>query len=399
MPSSTAPLVDPDDAAARAAELADAVAHAFAENAGDPSLSRGSVGAAWLLAETGEARHRDIARRLLASAATQYAARAPSFALFAGSTGLQWTLDALSRVLYDEPPDAEVDLDRVLAEALRADRAQHWQGHHDLVSGLVGIGVYALANPRAGRRAALCGAIVDQLERTALRPAPDQATWITEPSLLADDARERFPRGRIDLGLAHGVPGVAAWLAEVALHPELPGDLHERAARLLDAAIAWLLARSEANDHPHGYPYFVEPDGQPVPTPRVRLAWCYGDLGVAWALTRSATARGRADWAEAAQSAGARAAARDMFASGVSDPWLCHGAAGVAHVFGCLHRETGSTIYADAARRWWQRALELADEKTVRTAPALLEGAAGLGLALFATLRDARPRWNAMLLL
>lgn len=350
-----------------------------------------------MLAESGEVRHRDTARRLLARAAAEH--RTSNLALFAGATGLQWTLDALSQVLYEEQAGADADLDRVLAEALREDRSERWQGHHDLVSGLVGIGVYALANPRAGRREALCGAIVDQLERTALRPAPDQAAWITEPSLLAEDARERFPRGRIDLGLAHGVPGVAAWLADVVAHPELAGELQQRAGHLLDAAIAFLLARREAHRHPHGHPYFVEPDGRPVATPRVRLAWCYGDLGIAWALTRSASARGRADWAEAGQAAGARAAARAALDSGVSDPWLCHGAAGVAHVFGCLVRETGDAIYAGAARRWWHRALELADGETLRAAPALLEGAAGLGLALSATLRDEPPRWNAMLLL
>lgn len=376
----------------RVAELTEIVAHAFADPSDDPSLSRGGVGAAWLLAESGEARHRSTARRLLACAAEQLATRAPNLALFAGSTGLQWTLDALSAVLYEEPPDADAELDRVLAAALRADR---WQGHHDLVSGLVGLGVYALANPRAGRRTDLCAAILDQLEHTAIRPAPDQATWISDRSLFAHDARERFPRGRIDLGLAHGVPGVAAWLADVAIHPELAPALQQRAAHLLDAAVTWLLARREPAEHPHGFPYFVEPGGEAVATPRVRLAWCYGDLGVAWALVKAARARDRADWAEAAHVTGARAAARDPTDSGVSDPWLCHGGAGVAHVFACLARTTGDPIFTGAARQWWQHALAL----ELRTSPALLEGAAGLGLALCAAISDARPRWNAMLLL
>jgi lantibiotic biosynthesis protein len=395
VPSSTE-LVDQDDAASRVAELADVVADAFTQDCVDPSLSRGLVGAAWLLAESGDAGHRRTARELLSRAAELHGARAPNVALFAGLTGFQWTLDALSIVLYEAEPDAEADLDRLLAEILRREQ---WQGHHDLVGGLVGIGVYALANPRASRRDELCAAIVARLERTAIRPEPAQATWITDGSLLAPHAREQFPRGRIDLGLAHGVPGVAAWLADVATHPEIDLALQARAARLLDAAVTWLLSRREAHEHPHGYPYFVEPDGQAVPTPRVRLAWCYGDLGIAWALAKSARARGRADWAEAARCTGVRAAARDASDSGVADPWLCHGGAGVAHVFGCLARATGDPIFADAARRWWQRALELAREDTIRAAPALLEGATGLGLALFAAMRDAPPRWNAFLLL
>jgi lantibiotic biosynthesis protein len=392
--SPTDPVVGGVDAAARVAEVADVVAHAFAATGDDPSLSRGLVGASWLLAESGAEHHRRTARGLLSRAAALHGARTPNVALFSGVTGLQWTLDALSIVLYEDVPDAEASLDRVLAQLLRADG---WRGHHDLVSGLVGIGVYALANPRPGQRGALCSGLLDQLERSAIQPAPDHATWITDPSLLAADAREQFPRGRIDLGLAHGVPGVAAWLADVVIHPEIDPPLQHRAARLLDGAITWILARHEADDHPHGYPYFVEPDGRAVPTPRVRLAWCYGDLGVAWALTKSARARDRADWAEAARRIGARAAARDVMDSGVSDPWLCHGGAGVAHVFGCLARATGNPIFFDAARRWWQHALQLAPESTIRAAPALLEGATGFGLALLAAIRDTPPRWNAFL--
>lgn len=393
--TSSTELVDHDDATSRVAELADVVAHAFADGA-DPSLSRGLVGAAWLLAESGDAGHRRTARTLLARAAELHGARAPNVALFAGITGFQWTLDALSIVLYEDEPDAEAEIDRLLAEILRSER---WQGHHDLVSGLVGIGVYALANPRAGQRDELCAAIVDQLERSAIRPEPAQAAWVTDASLLASHAREQFPHGRIDLGLAHGVPGVAAWLADVVMHPEIDLALQERAARLLDAAITWALSRREAEAHPHGYPYFVRPDGQAVPTPRVRLAWCYGDLGVAWALTKSASARGRSDWAAAARCTAVRAASRDADDSGVADPWLCHGGAGVAHVFGDLARATGDAIFADAAQRWWRRALELAHEPTIRAAPALLEGATGLGLALLAAMGGAPPRWNAMLLL
>lgn len=389
-------FVRPEVAEPRIAELADIVARELGETCDDPSLSRGLVGAAWLLAETGDAQHRRTARHLLARAAAMQAAQAPNVALFSGLTGLQWTLDALSEVLYDAEPDADADLDRLLARVLRVDR---WRGDHDLVGGLVGIGVYALANPRARRKNDLCEAIVDQLERAAIRPAPEQATWITDAALLDSRARELFPRGRIDLGLAHGVPGVAAWLADVVMQPDIEPELEQRAGRLLDHAITWCLSRREADEHAHGYPYFALPDGSAVATARVRLAWCYGDLGVAWALTKAATARGRPDWLAAAGRAGRRAALRDPTDSGLTDPWLCHGGAGVAHVFTCLFRATGDAIYADAARTWWQRALDGADERTTRAAPALLEGAAGLGLALLAAIRDVPPRWHAFMLL
>ncbi len=53
------------------------------------------------------------------------------------------------------------------------------------------------------------------------------------------------------------------------------------------------------------------------------------------------------------------AAARPAAASGVVDAGLCHGAAGVAHLFARLHLAPGSAALADAARGWLRRALDL----------------------------------------
>ena len=82
-----------------------------------------------------------------------------------------------------------------------------WRGHYDLISGLVGFGVYALERlPRAGGRECL-ERVVARLAETAERRPDGTVTWRTGPDLLIDRELESFREGNFNLGVAHGVPG------------------------------------------------------------------------------------------------------------------------------------------------------------------------------------------------
>ncbi len=99
------------------------------------------------------------------------------------------------------------------------------------------------------------------------------------------------------------------------------------------------------------------------------------------------------------------------------DPGLCHGAAGVAHVFHRLFLTTREPRFADAARLWFARTLAMQGEHRGFAGfaayepdaqgklgwaadPGFLMGAAGVTLALAAALADeADPGWDRVLLL
>jgi hypothetical protein len=128
-------------------------------------------------------------------------------------------------------------------------------------------------------------------------------------------------------------------------------------------------------------------------------------------------ARGAADPSleRAALRIALRAAERTEVDAHVADAGVCHGAAGVAHVFHRLHSASGEERLAQASRRWFARALAMRAPGRgfggfrTRAAssggkgrwaadPGLLAGAGGVALALVAATTEEAPAWDRMLL-
>jgi hypothetical protein len=66
---------------------------------------------------------------------------------------------------------------------------------------------------------------------------------------------------------------------------------------------------------------------------------------------------GQPDWERAGFDLLAREAARPAEQCGVVDAGLCHGSMGLAHIYNRAFQATGRTPFADAARKWAERAL------------------------------------------
>jgi hypothetical protein len=278
---------------------------------------------------------------------------------------------------------------------------------YDLITGLVGIAVPVLQRI-ADRKASpssepVARGILDQLERLA-RPMDTGLSWHTPAALLPEWQRVQAPDGYTNLGLAHGIPGVVAILARYIA----AGVDAARARVLLDGAVAYL--RSVAGPRPGTrYPAWLPTRGDWT----CRVAWCYGDLGVAVALMSAATATGRDDWRRDALELARGMAARPIDAAQVVDAGLCHGAAGVAHLFNRLAQASGNGELASAADTWFAHALAmrrpdgvagfpraLYEDGGVRWEPAadLLNGATGVALALHAAISPIEPAWDQLLL-
>jgi hypothetical protein len=100
----------------------------------------------------------------------------------------------------------------------------------------------------------------------------------------------------------------------------------------------------------------------------------------------------------------------------VVDAALCHGAAGLGHIFNRMFHATGEELFAGSAQRWLARALELRRHGegiggflAAENHPeggfnwvedrSFLTGAAGIALALLAATTAVEPSWDRMLLL
>jgi hypothetical protein len=373
--------------------------------AGDPSLAGGTAGLALLHGYLAQAKCGQdaaaVAGRCLQHATLAAADQPMPASLYSGLTGVGWALAHLQGQLPGlDGEDDVADIDDVLLHHL--DQSP-WPDDYDLINGLVGFGVYALERLRRPAAVACLERVVERLAETAEHP-PDGITWWTNPGLLPAEARQHYPRGYWNLGLAHGVPGVIALLGWVCA----AGVSVTRASPLLEGAIRWLLAQQL----PGGFPSWIAPEAANRPA---RLAWCYGDPGVATALLAAARCLNEPAWEREALTIARRAAERPPDQAGIRDAGLCHGSAGLGHLFNRLFQATGEPGLGAAARFWFARTLEMRrpgrgvggyeawgpdddGSQTWVSDAGLLTGAVGIALALLAATTPVEPAWDRMLL-
>ena len=383
--------------------LTEALRPAPAADHGDASLSCGSAGLAVCHAQLARTRHdqRAVGTALtrLEEAIDMLATEPLTSSLYSGFTGIAWAVETVDRLLGAEGEDRNGDIDEALTSLLRR---YPEQAPYDLVHGLTGLGVYALARWPRPAAAQCILAVAEQLARRA-RHDRDGVYWWTPP-MWKGPQRERYQPGGVDLGVAHGMVGVIPFLARA----HRLGLAQQTVRPLLDGAVDWLLAHMVDTASGPTAPYFVADEVEPGPA---RSAWCYGDPGVAVALLLAARDVGEPAWAAVATALAMGAANRPPDQSGVVDAGLCHGSAGLAHLFNRMYQMTSESLLADAARFWVERTLELCSAaapgrdaapsdvaEPAWKGPGLLEGAAGVALALEAASTTAEPAWDQILL-
>lgn len=325
----------------------------------------------------------------------------PNF--YSGFTGVGWatTLLTSSEHSGNGDDDTHEELEEGLLDCLLAidDPADY-----DLINGPTGWGTYALErwpHPRAVRALEL---IVDFFDQRAER-TPDGIRWHTAPELLPEWQRERSPRGYFNLGLSHGMPGVWVFLAQALVRGIRP----EVTEALLTESVRWGLSQRTPGPKGLSFPTTVTEEAR---FPGGRLSWCYGDLGVAAALYLAGQVASRPEWTQEALVLARRLSTIRQETSRNVDAGLCHGTAGIAHIFNRLYQETADEVFAQAAVYWLNIALGMRQEgigpgryAAWRTepepgwtpTPGLLEGSAGIGLALLAATGNRPCHWDRFL--
>jgi hypothetical protein len=324
----------------------------------------------------------------------------------------------------------------------------------DLISGLAGVGAYLLVRRAEAGPAAALPVVLGRLAGLT-GTDPEGPRWRTPPGLLGPDERARFPRGYLNCGLAHGIPGPLAVLA-LALRAgvDLPG-----LADAVDRAAGWLavhraddvagpnwpnavplpgrraggvpaaggpvdgvaLAGGRVGGVPaaggpvDGVPAAGHPAGPtgPLALAPARAAWCYGGPGVAAALRLAGDALGDAGagYRDLAAAALGAAVAKPDRERGTHSPTFCHGQAGLLAVASTFARATGEPRFRRAAAELAAGLVDRFDpaaplgyrdqEAGGRTVdqPGLLTGAPGVALALLGAVSPAEPAWARLFLL
>jgi hypothetical protein len=333
--------------------------------------------------------------------------------LYVGYPGVGWMVEHLQGRLLttDEGEDPGEELDEAVLQHLDSPAAAPVPVpidiEYDLIVGLAGLGVYALERLPRPRAVECLERVVDRLAATA-EARPEGVAWRTPPSRQWGDLVDLAPHGSFNVGVAHGLPGVVGVLAGACA----AGIAVERARPLLDAAVAWLLAQKLEDRSLSTFPDFAGPGVPPRPA---RLAWCYGDTGIAATLYAAGRAVGEPAWQREALEIAVTAAARPSKAARIHDDCLCHGAAGLGHLFNRLYQASGDPRLGEVARYWFGHSLDhrrpgegvggylyqayQKEEQTFRAIASggFLEGSAGIGLALLGALSPVEPEWDRLL--
>ncbi|GGZ24826.1 hypothetical protein GCM10010387_17810 [Streptomyces inusitatus] len=270
----------------------------------------------------------------------------------------------------------------------------------DAIRGLTGYGAYLLRRSPDGDTTR---AVLDYCVRLT-EPLTDQDEtlpgWWTEtgPSGNPDD---RFPGGHANHGMAHGIGGVLALLALAAQHGTVVSG-HHAAMRTI---LAWL-DRWETGPGP-AWPYWITRDelraNRLTPSVPRRPSWCYGTAGLARAQQLAALILGDAHRRIEAENALVAALTDSDQLKVITDDGLCHGFAGLAH----LAARVADDAHAMTADRIRAAIPALLDKihppgAALRSGdPGLLDGAAGVALALIAPSTTTPPRssWDSCLLI
>lgn len=160
------------------------------------------------------------------------------------------------------------------------------------------------------------------------------------------------------------------------------------------------------------YPSYVVDDGRPL-NYNSRLGWCYGDLCVALAYLNSGICLNDQEFIKASYEIFRHAALRtDLEANHVNDAGICHGAAGLAHIFNRAYNYFKDEDFKKTALYWYKETLNLGNHPESETAGYLnhtvdgwtsevsfLVGISGIGTALISASSDDEPNWDSILLI
>ncbi|TDX00488.1 lanthionine synthetase C family protein [Dinghuibacter silviterrae] len=315
----------------------------------------------------------------------------PSFS--SGLAGLGYVFEYIKREglpaeieLADLPPTFDDFLVEGALEMMKSNNV-------DFLHGAVGILHYYASLPASDLTERILEYLIQQLIKDGVESW--KGTWWRN-SVLKEGLN------CMNMSLAHGQCGILLVLLNVL---EKHGDKWN-VSDTIRKGISFLLSSAGhvQAEKASIFPFFtMENSGETFVGNR--LAWCYGDMNVAWLLYRAGTRFGVREWIEVAEHVGlATITRRTHEETLIADAHYCHGAAGVTHMYRALHRITGKEDYKEAFDFWAIRTLTMAreDAKASRYAGhegSLLTGWPGIGLILMSVNLGVWTPWGEAFLL
>jgi len=209
----------------------------------------------------------------------------------------------------------------------------------------------------------------------------------------------------VNMGMSHGLPGILVIIANVyKLNPSK--ELYD-----VMKMITNMFSKIEYNSSQSIFPYSYNEAISQSSYDNVRLAWCYGDLGISIAMWQAGEIMNDKLIKDNAVRICLHTTKRKKLAeTGVVDAGLCHGSSGIAHIYNRMHVYTGIEEFKEAANYWIEETIKMAQfeggvagfkswHNGWENDYSFLEGIAGIGMVLLSHIKDEEPTWDRVLLL
>jgi lantibiotic modifying enzyme len=260
------------------------------------------------------------------------------------------------------------------------------RGNYDFLHGAIGIAWYFLYKKKFTRKhSAFFTDFFNELD--IIMQTEDKVCYAYDFSF------NKIKVGEINLSLSHGISSILKFCLQAFKQEVCKVPAFKIASNIIDTLL------KSINKNPN-YCYFPSTISyEQIPAQSMsRLAWCYGDLGTGLMLYQAGILFQRQDLLEISTNVLLKAAQRRSFEeTRVVDAGFCHGASGIAYIFGKLYNYTKIPDFQDSSLFWYQKVLEYANsdlqngemlkmfdavQGKYRIDYSLLEGSIGIALVL-----------------
>jgi lantibiotic modifying enzyme len=337
-------------------------------------------------------RHHPIIQQLIATSFDSINETVYTPAYSFGISGILWNIHHLKTAKLIAADDCFEELFPYLGEQLRRYAENN---NFDFLHGAIGIGFYLLHVQNEACDLHLAE-LIKQLQRKGIY-FKDTIKW---ESVFNSATHKQY-----NLSLSHGIASIIIFLSKCYAQKRY---YEVQTEELLNRSLRYLL--SQRNDKDKRMNSLYPNSGEMSAASRnSRLSWCYGDLGIAAAFWQAGKALAENKWKKEAIAILIHATTRkDLITNNVVDAGICHGTAGIAHIFNRFYWETKNPLFRDAADYWIEQTLQMArfenglagykvwyGENGWVNQRGLLEGIAGIGLVLLSHLADEEPTWDS----
>ena len=325
-----------------------------------------------------------------------------------GIAGGAWAIEHLSEKGFIDIDSDELlqSLDDYLVYSIERITDKNF---FDFLHGVIGIGFYFLKRYQNTKSDKLRNQykkillnIVQRLSSTS-EQIDNTAKW--ETFLIVDEKLKGY-----NLALSHGISSIINFLSRLVIYD----DFESVTKKLLQKSINFVLSnKDEDTSKISCFPDWITSDNEKSES--LRLGWCYGDLGTGLSLWKAGKALKDDKICKKAITVLKHTCKRKKIEeTRINDAGLCHGSFGVMLIYNYMFKQTGEKLFKENADYWMQESLKMAVHKDGyagymqwhggenegwHNETSLLEGVAGIGLAIISYLAPFETSWSECLLI